>query len=589
MAIALPGINNACREDEKLIPHLNLFCQKDRQITFAFDCDSKWKTVQAVTRAILKIGKILADSGCQVYVAQWRTTDGKGVDDLIASQGIEMWHQVYERRLTFANYEKKHKEKPTKMDFDGLLKFLEVEFSSRLSFDELKHQILLDGKVLTLANELRCWFCEKYKIKTTKEALNDALIYQAQKNSFHPVKKYLEQVAGKVTPIAIDDLSFRYFGTKDPLYDIFLKRWLIGAVARILKPECKMDYALILQGKQGVGKSTFFNVLGGEWFSDSLGDINSKDALQTLHKFWIHELGEFERITSKKAAGEVKIFLSKTRDDFRIPYGREIQEHPRMCIICGSVNQSSFLVDETGNRRFWIIPIEIEEIDLETLRRERDAIWAGAVQAYQKGEAYDLTHQEKQLCLANNDRFELTDEWQSEVEHYIETRSRVSISEILLNVFGIEIANQDKQTQMRIASILTRLNWYKAGRKQHLGKIQVVWQPRNSQQANPIANQNCKSLIEGVPRCVGVQSDQKTAHLHTNAHLPEEFSNFSAPSKGIWGDRRRYVPPDNAFKPGERVVHEGVVYKVLASTHTHVLLEGFEKSIPIWQVERLED
>jgi predicted P-loop ATPase len=419
--------------------------------------------------------------------------------------------------------------------------------------------------------------------------LNDALIYQAQKNSFHPVKKYLEQVAGKVTPIAIDDLSFRYFGTKDPLYDIFLKRWLIGAVARILKPECKMDYALILQGKQGVGKSTFFNVLGGEWFSDSLGDINSKDALQTLHKFWIHELGEFERITSKKAAGEVKIFLSKTRDDFRIPYGREIQEHPRMCIICGSVNQSSFLVDETGNRRFWIIPIEIEEIDLETLRRERDAIWAGAVQAYQKGEAYDLTHQEKQLCLANNDRFELTDEWQSEVEHYIETRSRVSISEILLNVFGIEIANQDKQTQMRIASILTRLNWYKAGRKQHLGKIQVVWQPRNSQQANPIANQNCKSLIEGVPRCVGVQSDQKTAHLHTNAHLPEEFSNFSAPSKGIWGDRRRYVPPDNAFKPGERVVHEGVVYKVLASTHTHVLLEGFEKSIPIWQVERLED
>jgi predicted P-loop ATPase len=459
VAIALPGINNACSsETSTLIPHLELFCQKWREIVFAFDCDRKWKTVQAVSKAILTTGKLFQEKGCEVFVTQWRHTDGKGVDDLIKNQGVDTWHLVYERRQSLAEFEKTKKEKSTKMDVDDLLKFLTVEFEGRLAFDELKCQVTLDGRVLALTDELRCWLCEKYKIKTTKEALNDALTYQARKFSFHPVRKYLETVARTVKPININDLSARYFGTEDVLYDIFLKRWLIGAVARIMEPGCKLDTALILQGDQGVKKSTFFGTLGGTWFDDSLSDLGNKDSLLILHKCWIQELGEFEKISSKRAAGEIKAFLARRSDCFRKPYGREAQDHARMFVLCGSVNKLGFLLDETGNRRFWIIPLGdgIDKIEINLLAQERDAIWAGAVQAYRRGEQWWLTDQEQYLSSQNNERFELMDEWQPEVETYIQTHETVSVKEILERQFEILPAQQDKASQMRVATILNR-------------------------------------------------------------------------------------------------------------------------------------
>jgi predicted P-loop ATPase len=276
---------------------------------------------------------------------------------LIKNQGVDTWHLVYERRQSLAEFEKTKKEKLTKMDVGDLLKFLAVEFEARLAFDELKCQVILDGRVLSLTDELRCWLCEKYKIKTTKEALNDALTYQARKSSFHPVRQYLEMVERTV---------------------------------------------------------------------------------------------EFEKISSKRAAGEIKAFLARRSDCFRKPYGREAQDHARMFVLCGSVNKLGFLLDETGNRRFWIIPVGdgIEKIDINLLAQERDAIWASAVIAYRSGEQWWLTDQEQYLSSENNERFELMDEWQVEVETYIKSYETVSIKEILERQFEILPAQQDKASQI---------------------------------------------------------------------------------------------------------------------------------------------
>jgi predicted P-loop ATPase len=257
-----------------------------------------------------------------------------------------------------------------------------------------------------------------------------------------------------------------------------------------------------------------------------------------------------------------------------------------MMVICGSVNKNSFLVDETGNRRFWVIPVSdrLDQIDTELLHKERDRIWGEAVRAYQLGESSFLSREEERLCFANNDRFEINDEWQGEVEHYLENRDRVSISEVLLYQLGIEAANQDKQAQMRIASILTRLNWHKASRTMHLGKRQVIWEARK-----PEEKQKHKSFIVGVPSVPGVTSKKKEPHQPHQTHLLEHFcKNENSQPEKLKG-KTPYVHPPNAFEPGERVVHDTIVYKVVDSTHTHVLLEGFKKSIPIWQVERLED
>jgi predicted P-loop ATPase len=529
---------------------------------------------------------------------------------LIKNQGVDTWHLVYERRQSLAEFEKTKKEKSTKMDVDDLLKFLSVEFEGRLAFDELKCQVTLDGQVLALTDELRCWLCEKYKIKTTKEALNDALTYQARKSSFHPVRKYLETVERTVKPININDLSARYFGTEDVLYDIFLKRWLIGAVARVFEPGCKLDTALILQGDQGIGKSSFFSTLGGQWFDDSLQDLSSKDAFLILHKCWIQELGEFERISSKRAAGEIKAFLSRQSDCFRKPYAREAIEYPRTSVLCGSVNKLSFLLDETGNRRFWIIPVgeECEAIDLDLLAQERDAIWAAAVQAYRHGEQWWLTSQEQYLSSQNNERFELVDEWQVEVEHYLDSRDEVSVGEILFNQLNIEPAHQDKPSQMRVAAILTKLGWYKKGRKKHLGKKQIVWSRKKeivkvgsngvkgvSGAPNPYSTRDTEGHTRDIPSFQEVcllqneLTGQKIIQDTPNTPFSLLLGKNKKREKGAWVDKPRYVPPDASFQPNERVIYEQTVYSVRNSTHTHVWLEGIEKAIAIWEVEKIDE
>jgi hypothetical protein len=133
---------------------------------------------------------------------------------------------------------------------------------------------------------------------------------------------------------------------------------LIGAVRRIFEPGCKHDYACVLMGDQGARKSSFWAALGNPFFSDALRDISSKDDLMVLHRSWIMEWAELDHVTGKKHAGQVKAFLSQSTDMFRVPYGKATEAFPRRCIIVGSTNRDSgFLVDETGNRRFWVIPV----------------------------------------------------------------------------------------------------------------------------------------------------------------------------------------------------------------------------------------
>jgi predicted P-loop ATPase len=114
-----------------------------------------------------------------------------------------------------------------------------------------------------------------------KEICADALLFLAQRRRYNPVVDYLERVSQDAVPISIDNLASRYFLTTNPLYDVFVKKFLISAVARAYQPGCKVDTALILQGSQGQGKSSFFAALGGTWFDDSMGPLDGKDDVMT--------------------------------------------------------------------------------------------------------------------------------------------------------------------------------------------------------------------------------------------------------------------------------------------------------------------
>ena len=169
-------------------------------------------------------------------------------------------------------------------------------------------------------------------------------------------------------------LGFRVAG------DIALiRKWAISAVARAMRPGCKVDTVLVLVGRQGVGKSSFFSAIGGEFFRDTHMDMKNKDRFLQLHSAWIYEWSELSAIRVADIE-DVKSFISSCDDNFRAPYDAATAKHPRRGVIVGSTNKDQFLRDPTGTLRFWPITIR-GRIDVALIRRNRDAFWADALGA----------------------------------------------------------------------------------------------------------------------------------------------------------------------------------------------------------------
>nr|MDJ0747302.1 VapE family protein [Xenococcaceae cyanobacterium MO_167.B27] len=482
ISICVTGVWNS-KEKKKLkaIASLAPFLVKGRPIHLVFDSDIVVK--KQVQEALKHTGYLAVKQGCIVGVATWEyTEETKGVDDLIKNKGIEEFERIMDELQPFKEWLKsiaakdKNDEVLLRLNSKKLIKYVRSKYRDRLRLNKLKQRIELDG-VEVKVEFAYLYLAENDNIDCSKSKGIDVFSQIAEENAYHPVINYLGTVAKEISPISLDNLSQRYFGTTDPLYDIFLKRTLIAAVARVYHPGSKHDTTLVLQGEQGVGKSTFFDVLGGDYFDDSMGDGSKKDDLVILHKCWIQEWGEIERTFSKKHCEELKAFITRRSDTFRPPYGRTAFENPRQNIIVGTANSTEFLVDATGNRRYWIIPIVKDKIPLDMLREERDSIWAAAVHAYRNGESWWLTDAEEALSKGNNQKFQIIDEWQGAIADYLEHRDRVSITEILEKVMAFDLGDIDRRSQMRVANILTCLKWEKVGQQKHQGKRQVVWKP----------------------------------------------------------------------------------------------------------------
>lgn len=238
---------------------------------------------------------------------------------------------------------------------------------------------------------LRVYLEKVYKIWTPGK-LNDALVAVSHERSFHPIRDFLEGLPEWDGIPRAEELLIDYLGAEDSIYTrAVTKKTLVAAVARVMRPGCKFDYMLVLVGPQGIGKSTIFSRLGGSWFNDSLSmnDARDKTAAEKLQGYWILEIGELAGI--RKAEVEaVKSFLSRQKDVYRPSFGRRTVEHPRQCIIVGSTNNDTgFLRDSTGNRRFW--PVTVTGVSADRSAWNMDGytlgqVWAEALQAWKAGE-----------------------------------------------------------------------------------------------------------------------------------------------------------------------------------------------------------
>ena len=280
-----------------------------------------------------------------------------------------------------------------------------------LAFDEMNHNIVVKRSLpwrrvngpsqwIDSDDAALRYFLERVYGIGGKDRIFDAVNVVALKHSFHPVRDYLDGCTWDGVA-RVDTLLIDYLGAEDNEYTrAVTRKALVAAVARVYHPGIKFDYMLTIRGRQGIGKSTIFAKLGGEWFSDTFTTMQGKDAYEQVQGVWIMEVGELAGMR-KAEAETIKLYISKQVDRFRPAYGRRLQEFPRQCIFIGTTNESQFLRDTTGNRRFWVVDTPNdptrdlwEELTEDTVR----LIWAEAVELYKKGEKLYLTKKLEDLA-----------------------------------------------------------------------------------------------------------------------------------------------------------------------------------------------
>jgi predicted P-loop ATPase len=334
----------------------------------------------------------------------------------------------------------------------------------------LKHPVPINGAKIepravadTDVSSLQEWLQFAGLTNVGKETAHQAVDLRAKDYAFHPVRDYLAALAWDGTP-RLSGFLPKYFGAEDTDYTRAIGRmFLISMGARIFKPGCKVDYMLVLEGPQGILKSTACAILGGAYFSDNLPDVTSgKDVSQHLRGKWLIEVSEMHAM-SRAEASLLKSFISRTHERYRPSYGRKEVIEPRQCAFVGTTNRETYLRDETGGRRFW--PATCGTIEVDALARDRDQLFAEAVRAYRDGERWwpDKDFEREHIQPEQEARFE-SDAWEEHIGDYLATASQVTVGQVAQDALGIERSRLGRAEQNRIMAIFEHLGW-KRGKK----------------------------------------------------------------------------------------------------------------------------
>jgi predicted P-loop ATPase len=324
---------------------------------------------------------------------------------------------------------------------------------------------LLDENDITRTHE---WLQLEGIAIGARSTVTDALLSVCHDNAYHPVRDYLDSLEWDGSE-RIDTWFTMYYGVTDSAYTRAAgRKFLIGAVARVMEPGCKMDYMPVLEGSQGTFKSTSLKKLADPWVLEDLADMKGKDGKEQIQGRWIIEVSELDAM--KRSEKEtIKAFISTRVDIFRPPYGRLVREYPRQCVLVGTTNSDHYLQDETGNRRFW--PVKCGYIDLDAIERDRDQLWAEATHAYRNGEApyIDNSEASQQAALAQGQRY-ASHPWEEKIASWLEHMHETTQLRIAEDCLELSSGQLNRSAGMQISTILTSLGWKRDDTRIHATK-----------------------------------------------------------------------------------------------------------------------
>lgn len=336
---------------------------------------------------------------------------------------------------------------------------------------------------------IKQWCAVNWRFEPSADNINNAITCIAEENAFHPIRDYLDALEWDGVR-RVNTWFHKYMGaTGDKAYVSAVgRKLLVAMVARVYEPGVKYDQVVILEGDQGEGKSTLLrHLVGDDRFTDSNIDVTNKDCVQAIQGKWLIELGELSSM-KKADVDDLKTFISRTADELRLPYARLPDKFPRQCVFVGTTNNTEYLTDPSGNRRYW--PVRVNRCDFDAVKRDRDQLFAEASLLYSAGEALYLergSDEEKAAIKAQAAKMR-HDIWEDELAEFFDKeeskneskRKFPSKSFRMLDLFSDAVdgpfaaQKQGQYEQMRIAAALKKLG-FKQKNERRKGHVFKVW------------------------------------------------------------------------------------------------------------------
>ncbi len=333
------------------------------------------------------------------------------------------------------------------------------EWSERLGYDQFRKELTLDKAPLSSVGitKVAARIEKKYGVGPIGDSLlARTLEVVCHKNPHHPVRDWLDPLEWDGTE-RIPAFFSTFFGAEDTPYTRAVAQNLfVAAVARIRCPGAKFDNMVILEGPQGIRKSTaIFALFGENWTAEMKASPENKDFDQTLQGLWCVEFAELDSF-SRSDSARIKLQLSVREDYIRLPYSKRFERFPRQCVFIGTTNDDHYLKDPSGARRFW--PIRCVYADVEGIRSARDQLWAEAVFRHREGATWwEVPPETKEV----QDARYLDDSWSEIVGPWLQNLvpRETTTTQILEDCIGIERGRHGRSEQTRIGALMKRLGW----------------------------------------------------------------------------------------------------------------------------------